>query len=242
MSDSFEKNWRKRFEKYAQEHENDAAIAGWSETGLQARLRNFKRLWDTGKSANTWLDVGCGAGTYSHYLVGRDCNVTAMDYSFPTLKKGRERVTGVKRWIVGDVTKLPLQADSYDGVICFGVIQALSESERAIEELVRVVKPGGQVWLDALNAGCIPHQFDMHKAKKTGEMTRVRYESRDHLKRIMKENGLERIKSYWVPILPARYHKYQWLVELRVSRMIFALLPFFSTLVSHGILLRGIKK
>lgn len=44
---SFEKLWRKRFESFATNAEDDAGIAGWSPTGLDARLRKFKEIWNS---------------------------------------------------------------------------------------------------------------------------------------------------------------------------------------------------
>ena len=61
----FEKRWRGRFEDFGAQGDDDASIAGWSSTGLDARRRNFARLWRPGRPGARWLDVGCGAGTYT---------------------------------------------------------------------------------------------------------------------------------------------------------------------------------
>ena len=67
---SFEKLWRKRFENFASNAEDDVGIAGWSATGLDARLRKFKEIWNNHPELkkDIWLDAGCGAGTYTRFI------------------------------------------------------------------------------------------------------------------------------------------------------------------------------
>ena len=94
---SFEKLWRKRFENFAAQAEDDAGIAGWSPTGLDARLRKFKEIWysnDQFSSKKKWLDAGCGAGTYSRFIVKQGGEVVGLDYSLPSLQKARLKIFG----------------------------------------------------------------------------------------------------------------------------------------------------
>ena len=41
----FEQEWRSRFIEFADLRDDDAGIAGWSTTGLDARFRFFRSLW-----------------------------------------------------------------------------------------------------------------------------------------------------------------------------------------------------
>ena len=94
----FEEKWRRRFERYAVSSNDDAGIAGWSESGLAARFRQFTRAWRHEHRESTptgqWLDAGCGAGTYTRYLLSQRLNVIAVDYSEPTTRKARTRSPG----------------------------------------------------------------------------------------------------------------------------------------------------
>lgn len=242
IENSFEKRWRNRFEKFAQQGEDDAAIAGWSKTGLETRLRNFARAWrPPGPGTQEWLDAGCGAGTYSRFLAGRGAKVLGMDYSLPTILKARTRSAEVSNWSVGDVTRLPLAGRQFDGALCFGVTQALADSAPAVAELTRVVKPGGQVWVDALNAWCAWNIWHRLGRWITGKPPHLRYESPRTLRKLMMANGLTDIQLYWVPILPGRWQRFQPWLESRLSRGLIARVPLLGALMSHAFVLRGIR-
>lgn len=238
--EAFEEGWRRRFTGFAEAFEDDAGIAGWSPSGLQARLENFRRLLGERKMDGRWLDAGCGAGTYARDLAARGCKVIGFDYSPPTIAKARSRGgTGVG-WAVADVTALPVSAQVFDGALCFGVVQALASSEKALGELVRVVRPGGEVWIDALNGWCLPHAVERLARRLKGRPPHVRYESPLRLMRLARECGLRDVQLYWVPIFPERFAAFQWIGATRAVRRVLRILPFLGALVSHAIVIRGI--
>jgi SAM-dependent methyltransferase len=54
----------------------------------------------------------------------------------------RERA-GPNVTLVGDVIALPLEAGSFDAVLCIHVLEHVEDDRRALAELYRVVRPGG---------------------------------------------------------------------------------------------------
>lgn len=238
---SFEKLWRKRFENFATRAEDDAGIAGWSPTGLDARLRRFKEIWNCNRALKKqlWLDAGCGAGTYSRFIAKQGIEVVGLDYSFPSLQKAQSREGGPVSWCVADINKLPLKQQSFDGAICFGVTQALDNSENVVHGLSVMVKPGGYVFIDALNSRCLPHIWEQFFRRIQNRPMHLRYEVVSNLINLMKKNGLTNIQLYWLPILPARWYRFQWLVEKRLAKWIFHHIPFVGQLLSHAFVLCG---
>lgn len=238
---SFEKLWRKRFENFAIRAEDDAGIAGWSPTGLDARLRRFKEIWNSSRTLEKrlWLDAGCGAGTYSRFIAKQGMEVVGLDYSFLSLQKARSRGDKAISWCVADINKIPLKQESFDGVICFGVTQALDNSENVVQGLSVMVKPGGYIFIDALNSRCLPHIWEQFFRHIQNRPMHLRYEVVHNLYSIMKKNGLTNINLYWLPILPARWYRFQWLVETRPAKWIFHNIPFFGQLLSHAFVLSG---
>jgi 2-polyprenyl-3-methyl-5-hydroxy-6-metoxy-1,4-benzoquinol methylase len=234
----FEEIWKQRFAKFAAE-DGDAAIAGWSASGLAARLRNFERVWQPIALGERWLDAGCGAGTYSRFLAGRGLTVVGLDYSVPTIMKARTRGGVAIQWSVGDATQLPVKPGSFAGVICFGVTQALARSDRLIDELTLTVRPGGEIWVDALNAWCVPHWIERTGRHLQKRPEHVRYETPGQLECTMRERGIIDVKRYWVPILPRRFRHWQCLVETSSARLLFSALPPLAALLSHAFVLRG---
>lgn len=238
---AFEEKWHDRFKDFAGKNDDDAGIAGWSQSGLEARLRGFARVLEKDKPGSFWLDAGCGAGTYSRFLAGRELQVVGCDYSFPTLLKARDRGGDTINWCVSDVKKLPIKPGVFDGVLCFGVTQALLDSERVVAELSSVIKTGGQLWMDALNGWCLPHLWEKFRRRLQGKPMHLRYESPRALKRLMKQNNVGDLRLYWLPILPSRWQRFQWLVETPAIIKLFHAIPLLGVLFSHAFIIRGEK-
>jgi ubiquinone/menaquinone biosynthesis C-methylase UbiE len=140
---SFEQRWRERFAEFVELSEDDAGIAGWSASGLEARFRFFRRLWREVPADRRYLDVGCGAGTYTRWLNEQGLRVVGVDYSQPTLTKARARIPASIPLCTADARRLPFPDAMFDGVLCFGVLQAVSQSLPIAVEFARVLKPGG---------------------------------------------------------------------------------------------------
>jgi len=237
----FEQRWRSRFEEYADLCDDDAGIAGWSSTGLDARVRRFLGLWDPQAVGPRWLDAGCGAGTYSRILVHHGLQVVGVDYSLPTLRKATTRSRGSASFAVADIHQLPFRPGLFDGVVCFGVTQALSESRAAVRQLASQVRPGGELWLDALNRWCLVHAYELLRRWLRGRPIHLRYESPSRLKRLLREVGFGKVELHWMPILPTRWYGLQRLIESRPVSLALRLVPPLGMLVSHAFIVRAEK-
>jgi len=241
-SSNFERSWKKRFGQYAEARDDDAGIAGWTQSGLETRVRNFDALWAPSAEARSWLDAGCGAGTYSRFMSDKGKQVVGLDYCYPAVKKALKRSPDSAVWGVADVRRLPVAGGSFDGAICFGVTQALSTSSEVSQELAAAVKPGGEIWIDALNSACLPHLVGRVKRKLLQRDMHLRYESPRQLRRAMADAGIVKLKRYWIPILPYRFCRYQWFFETRGVRWLLHTLPILGALLSHGFVIKGYRQ
>ncbi len=239
--DTFELRWRERFREFAEHHDDDAGIAGWSGTGLAARLRRFSTLWKDSGPHGRWLDAGCGAGTYTRLLHEAGHEVVSVDYLLLTVQKALSRDQAAADYIVGDVRALPLAARAFDGVLCFGVLQALSESEPALRELARVVRPGGELWIDALNARCVVHAAELLGRKARGRPIHLRYEAPSRLRKSIEALGFESVRVHWLPILPGSWPRLQEMIESAIGRWMLKTLPFVGLLGSHSFIVHARK-
>ena len=95
-------------------------------------------------------DLGCGAGRNAGELLKKypQANVTAMDYSALSVQKAKEYnqamiTAGRCRVIQGDVSKLPLEADSYDLVTAFETIYFWPGLEKCFSQVANILKDGG---------------------------------------------------------------------------------------------------
>lgn len=233
----FEERWRQRFVERGRQFDDDAGIAGWTETGLDTRLRNFRAVWPGDVPGSLWLDAGCGAGSYTRFLAGRGMRAVGLDYSHPSVLKARDRSPDTISWLVGDVTALPVRPSSVDGVMCFGVLQTLTTPDRAIHELFATVRPGGQLWIDALNCDCLSTQIRAFLARRQGRSLNLRYDRPEALVHLLEAAGAEDVRLYWIPILPGAFRLLRPLLEIGPVRALLHRFRPLGSLVSHGFLL-----
>ena len=241
MSDerNFEAGWRRRFETWGQQHASDAAIAGWSESGLAARMANFERAWSPVAAPGRWLDAGCGAGTYVRLLAQCGADVVGADYSLPSLRKAAQRLGHDASLTASDVRALPFAAGSFDGVLCFGVMQALADPVPALRELCRVVRPGGEVWVDALNRYSAPRLLAGAWRRLRGKPAHMRYDSPWQLERSLRQAGAAEVRLDWLPLVPGRWRRAGRLANHAAVQAALRRVPPLGALASHAVVLRG---
>ena len=235
----FETAWRRRFGQYAAAREDDAGIAGWTPTGLNARVRKFFSLWRGDRPGQLWLDAGCGAGTYTRLLAQHGLRVVGVDYSFATTAKARARDASGNAYVVANVRRLPFRAKTFQGVVCFGVTQALSDSDGLVGELAGVVAPGGELWIDGLNRNCLLHMVERAQRFAAGHPMHLRYEAPARIVRLMRRAGFVDVRRYWMPIAPARMPRLQNLFEHPFTCGLLRAIPPAGALASHSFIVRG---
>ena len=98
------------------------------------------------------LDVGCGAGSLDRLLaqrLGDAARITAMDANPFLLREAAalaqaEGLAGRIDFVPGNAEALPFPDAAFDGVFSVTVIEEC-DADRALAEMVRVVRPGGRV-------------------------------------------------------------------------------------------------
>ena len=90
------------------------------------------------------LDLAAGTGTSSEPFDARGARVVPCDFSYGMLAVGKERRPDLP-FTAGDGTALPFADEVFDAAtISFG-LRNIVDTELALKELLRVVKPGGRV-------------------------------------------------------------------------------------------------
>ena len=122
---------------------------------LRARRRLVLELL-AGTSGGTLLNAGCGAGQMSRFLLERrpgDFSITALDRSQMMIDAARSVIgddAGV-RFVVGRIELMPFDDASFDVALALGVLEYVVDVRAAVEDLARVVKPGGLVVVSMQN-------------------------------------------------------------------------------------------
>jgi ubiquinone/menaquinone biosynthesis C-methylase UbiE len=96
------------------------------------------------------LDVGIGSGIATQMLAEAGANVTGVDLTDWAVDTTRRRLAafGLDAEVQqADAEQLPFADESFDLVFSWGVIHHSSDMDRALAELVRVTRRGGEVVL-----------------------------------------------------------------------------------------------
>lgn len=89
-----------------------------------------------GKTSDSILDTGCGTGFVSQLYP--NFAITGIDISDGMLAQNPYK------WIKASAESIPFPDNSFDFVICRSLLHHLENPSKGLEEMVRVLKPGGQ--------------------------------------------------------------------------------------------------
>jgi ubiquinone/menaquinone biosynthesis C-methylase UbiE len=140
------------------------------------------------------LDVGCGPGNFTRafaraspdgLVVGLDASRTMLDQAV------REPNPPNVRYVRADAAALPFPDETFDAVCCFAALYFIERPLDAIDEMVRVLAPGGRIALLAsVSRGPLPAGVaDAVIRRATG----TRIFGRDALTRALAERGLTEV-------------------------------------------------
>lgn len=99
------------------------------------------------------LDVGCGDGALTVRLAAEGADVTGLDADPCMLAAARARAktSGTATTFVdGDIRSLPFADGSFDTVMAITVLCFVGDAERVVQEMARVLRPGGRLVLGEL--------------------------------------------------------------------------------------------
>lgn len=94
------------------------------------------------------LDMGCGTGSLSFALpaIANIASAAGIDLTEPYVAAARARNIDPRlTFDVGDARALPYPDSSFDRAFSLLVLQFIPEARRAVEEMRRVVRPGGTI-------------------------------------------------------------------------------------------------
>jgi SAM-dependent methyltransferase len=178
------------------------------------------------KRGATWLDVGCGTGELTRAVLdlADPQNVVGIDPSDGFLAYARAHTDERARFEHGDARSLPADDATFDAVVSGLVLNFVPTPEQAVDEMVRVARPGATVaayvWDYADQMQLIRYCWDVAVALHPGaaeldEGRRFNLCDPHALRSVFGAAGLERIEpraidvptvfrdfdDYWSPFL-----------------------------------------
>ena len=109
---------------------------------------HFASRWAAGKRV---LDVACGEGYGSALLARTAREVTGVDVAPAAIAHARKEYAGLAnaRFAEASCTELPFADASFDLVVSFETLEHITGQERFLDEIARVLAPGGVLLLSS---------------------------------------------------------------------------------------------
>jgi ubiquinone/menaquinone biosynthesis C-methylase UbiE len=133
---------------------HDRLASSWDDKYLARGFRRRAAFFEREVSpyitkAGAWLDAGCGTGYFSRMLSDKGIKVTGVDASSSmieaAIKLARKSTNDslLQFEVVQTIERLPFDDQSFSGCICLSVLEYLHRPSNALDELARILKPGG---------------------------------------------------------------------------------------------------
>ncbi len=90
------------------------------------------------------LDVGSGKGKFTDKLNKLGFTVIGVEPSFNLLRIAEDQYPNLQ-FVQASATSLPFSDNEFNFLICIEVLEHIPDTEQAIKEMVRVLKPGGKM-------------------------------------------------------------------------------------------------
>jgi ubiquinone/menaquinone biosynthesis C-methylase UbiE len=114
------------------------------------RLRMALRLLE-GRHFGRLLEIGYGCGIFFPELRRRCGELVGVDLHrrAPAVRRMLEQ-EGLEAGLgVADALHLPFAANAFDGIVCLSVLEFVEDTPAALDEMLRVLRPGGLAVLGA---------------------------------------------------------------------------------------------
>ena len=120
---------------------------------VPARLAYFDRYVDDWHGKEV-LDLGCGGGFMAEALAQRGASVVGVDPAEDAILAAQRHAASMGLLIAysrGTAERIPLEDDSVDIVVSVDVLEHVADLEASLNEIKRVLRPGGFFIFDTIN-------------------------------------------------------------------------------------------
>lgn len=143
MSQQLFDNWPARYEQWFQ--------TPIGELVREIELGHIMEMLDPGPGDRI-LDVGCGTGIFTEQYAQKGAMVTGVDLSLEMLRYGCMKPDlAAMQPAVADMRQLPFSDGAFGKTVSITALEFVRDGRRAVQELIRVTRRGGQLVIATLN-------------------------------------------------------------------------------------------
>lgn len=146
------------------------------------------------------LECACGTGAITEEIAKKCRQVLATDFAEGMLKRASKKCRKYANasFRQEDITDIKCEDESFDKVVAGNVIHLLPEPEKALNELLRVVRPGGKVIIPTyINMTGDSSGFAVKFIEKLGAEFKRQFDI-DSYKKFFEDKGFKDVDFYVV--------------------------------------------
>ncbi len=184
------------------------------------------------------LDVGCGVGFTSSYIAEKyGTRVVGVDIRPHMIDRARQYAKDAEldtfiSYEVADAQDLPMSNNVYDIVMCESVLAFIPDQKKALEEWIRVAKPGAYIgFTEAVWVTPPPEDARAEMNNVTGAGSGV--QSSEKWEALIRQSGLENVVCRHYPLNMMEDARRQ-IKQMRIPRLLKAWAKTFRLLLTQA--------
>ncbi|HBY95789.1 MAG TPA: hypothetical protein DEP84_17845 [Chloroflexi bacterium] len=221
--------------------------AYWEEVEDQFDHERLQVLVDRVHAGENVLEVDCGPGVLAAKLMARGATVRGTDFSSVAVQRARERGIPCDLVTLDNRECLPFDDATFDTVVSNNAIEHRFRHEWALDECVRVLRPGGKFILCLPNAAhwicrwwLLTGRFPIVRHSPT-DSTHLRMFAIPDARALMEARGLRVVDVDGTASLWARTFYPEWVRKHRLRSLYNWLTHRWPGLFARDFVLVGIK-
>lgn len=167
------------------------------------RIRNMASILNRlSPRNNKILDIGCFDGILLSLVNNQDNDFFGLDASDWAIEHMRKKEIKVQQFFLDDKTKLPFENDYFDIVVAGEIIEHIFDTDFLLEEISRVLKPGGKLLMSTPNVASLGRRLFLFFGKspiielspnEADSVGHIRYFTCKTLKNILEKHGFKTV-------------------------------------------------
>jgi SAM-dependent methyltransferase len=201
-------------------------MPGWPDEGRKivqgGHLRALlQRATSESPSFPVVFNAGAGEGAYSPLLLSLPGVRSVVESDFGWRSNGAYRIDPRQVFFCASLTSIPLPGQKFDLVLCTEVLEHIPEHEEALDEIARVLNPGGWLLITVPTPPAVPDTAHAREGYRLEELSAM-----------LQERGFEVVESrfcmyYFFRLLLKNWSRPPWCprIVIRTLAYLDRLLP-----------------
>lgn len=238
MKENFEKEWEKSIDDLFIKKGKQAGYL--VETNWKYYLKYFFLYFTPyiahNNSQTLLLDVGCGSGIVTRDLLQYGFKISGVDFSSQAIQFARSYNLDIN-FQHSSIYSMPFPDQTFDIVICLGVLQTVKDPDKALSEMKRLLKKNGLLIIRTLNS------LSLSSIKTKRDNPSFSFYNPFTFRKEIRKKGFKVFLPKGIYFFPAKLH---FLTDLTIKTNLYKMLNFLffpiSVFFSHSFYIEAIKK